>query len=90
MTEPTCHTVTITLPLGQSDDESVWRQAAADKIGVDPSLITEIRLKKHSIDARRAQIKVQLRLDVAINGKLPQNLNITRATQKFQAVPRDW
>ena len=71
MTEPTCHTVTITLLLEQSDDESVWHQAAAEKIGVEPSLITEIRLKKHSIDARRAQIKVQLRLDVAVNGKLP-------------------
>jgi len=71
MIEPTCHTVTITLLLEESDDESVWRQAAAEKIGVEPSLITEIRLKKHSIDARRAQIKVQLRLDVAVNGKLP-------------------
>ncbi len=86
MTEPICHTVTIKLPLEQSDDESVWRQAAADKIGVDLSLITEIRLKKHSIDARRAQIKVQLRLDVAINGKLPPELEFNPSYPK---VPSD-
>lgn len=71
MTEPTYHTVTITLPLEKSDDETVRLQAVADEIGVDPSEISEIRLKKHSIDARRAQIKIQLRLDVSINGKLP-------------------
>ncbi len=77
MTEPSYHTVTIILPLEQSDDESIWRQAAADKIGVDLSWLGEIRLKKHSIDARRAQIKVQLRLDVAINGKLPPEPEFT-------------
>ena len=84
MTEPTCHTVTITLLLEQSDDESVWRQAAAEKIGVEPSLITEIRLKKHSIDARRAQIKVQLRLDVAVNGKLPPE---TECNPSYPKIP---
>jgi len=71
MTESAPQTITITLPLETSDDENEWRRAAAEKLGVEVSEIGEIRLKKHSIDARRAKIKVQLRLEVALGGTLP-------------------
>ncbi|MFL3658165.1 MAG: FAD-binding protein, partial [Opitutales bacterium] len=59
------------LPLEQSDDESLWREEAAKQLEIDAAAIGEIRLKKHSIDARRARIKVQLRLEVSVGGSLP-------------------
>lgn len=71
MTEPICHTINITLPLEMSDDQALWRQQVAKALSIEESEIGELRLKKHSIDARRAQIKIQLRLEVAVNGKLP-------------------
>lgn len=71
MNEPIFHTISLTLPLEQSDDESLWRVEAAKQLEIDVADISEIRLKKHSIDARRARIKVQLRLDIAIGGPLP-------------------
>lgn len=71
MNEPSFHTINLTLPLEQSDDESLWREEAAKQLEIDVADISEIRLKKHSIDARRARIKVQLRLDVSIGGPLP-------------------
>ena len=63
--------VDVILSLERSEDEKAWRKAAAKKLRVMPAAITDIRLQKHSIDARKSQIKVQLRLEVAIGGKLP-------------------
>lgn len=69
MTDNTIQTVSITLPLEQSDDVEAWKSAAANALSV--SKIDDIRLRKHSIDARRAQIKVQLRVEVSVSGELP-------------------
>ncbi len=71
MKEPACQTVSITLPLERSDDRALWRERVAEELDVAEFEIGEIRLKKHSIDARRSQIKIQLRLEVAVNGTLP-------------------
>ncbi len=71
MSDSNRHTVSITLPLEQSDDESLWKSKAAGILSVPVSEIGEVRLRKHSIDARRAQIKVQLRVEVALGGELP-------------------
>lgn len=64
-------TVDIVLPLDQSEDQAAWKMAAAEKLGLAPERIDDARLRKHSIDARHRRIKVQLRLDVSIDGPLP-------------------
>ena len=71
------HTVDIILPLERSEDESEWRKAAADKLGVPVESIADIRLRKHSIDARQKQIKIQLRLEVSLEGPLPPDPELT-------------
>ncbi|MCU0777540.1 MAG: hypothetical protein MUF86_07715, partial [Akkermansiaceae bacterium] len=69
--QPSIETVDIVLPLEHSEDETARRQAAAAKLGVPVSRIGGVKLRKHSIDARHKAIKVQLRLDVALDGPLP-------------------
>jgi uncharacterized FAD-dependent dehydrogenase len=64
-------TVDIVLPLDQSEDETARRLAAALKLGVAAARIGGIKLRKHSIDARQRAVKVQLRLEVALDGPLP-------------------
>ncbi len=71
MSDPRIETVDIILPLASSEDASARLQAAARKLQVPPVRISEIRLRKHSIDARKRQIKIQLRLEVGIDGPLP-------------------
>lgn len=67
----TFKTVDIILPLDRSEDENEWRIAAGEKMGIQPGEISDIRLRKHSIDARQKIIKVQLRLEVSLDGLLP-------------------
>ncbi|GAA5483864.1 NAD(P)/FAD-dependent oxidoreductase [Haloferula sargassicola] len=62
-------TVDVVLPLGASEDADEWRKAAARKLGV--ATVVETRLLKHSIDARQREVKVQLRLEVGVDGPLP-------------------
>lgn len=71
---PSVASVDIVLPLEQSEDEGARRRAAAEKLGVPPENVVETRLRKHSIDARHAAIKVQLRLDVAVGMPLPEEV----------------
>ncbi|MFT4587667.1 MAG: putative FAD-dependent dehydrogenase [Limisphaerales bacterium] len=72
MAAPCIETIDIILPLERSEDESAWRESAAAKLGVEPDRILGLRLRKHSIDARQRQIKVQLRLDVGVDASLPE------------------
>ncbi|NQX02103.1 NAD(P)/FAD-dependent oxidoreductase, partial [bacterium] len=69
--EPLFATVDIVLPLEKSEDETARREAAAVKLGIPVSRIGGVKLRKHSIDARQRAVKVQLRLDVALDGPLP-------------------
>jgi uncharacterized FAD-dependent dehydrogenase len=62
--------VDIILLLEQSEDLSAQKAAVAEKLGVDVSKVAELRLRKHSIDARQRTIKVQLRLEVGIGEAL--------------------
>ncbi len=61
------HTLDIVLPLESSENESARKIAAAKILGVDPSRVRDIRLRKHSIDARQRQVKVQLRIEVSVD-----------------------
>ena len=65
-------TVDVILPLEISEDESAWRSAVADRMKIPAKRITDIRLRKHSIDARQRLIKVQLRLEVGVDEGLPE------------------
>jgi len=72
---PRLETVDIVLPLEQSEDEAAWKAAAAEKLGIAPEEVSQVRLRKHSLDARHRRIKVQLRLDVSIGGPLPEEVS---------------
>ena len=64
--------VDIILPLEVSEKLEKQKRAISRKLKVPPAAITEWRLIKHSIDARKAEIKIQLRLEVALgDAKLP-------------------
>ncbi len=58
--------VDIILPLADSEDRAKQKRALARKLRVPPAAITDWRLVKHSIDARKEEIKIQLRLEVAL------------------------
>ncbi len=75
-------TVDITLPLAASEDPEAWRRAAARRLKVPPRRIADMRLVKHSIDARRRPVKVQLRLEVGLDEPLPEAVAAT-----WQAPP---
>lgn len=63
--------VDIVLPLEQSECAQAQQAAVAEKLGRQVGEIADLRLLKHSIDARQKQIKVQLRLEVGLGVKLP-------------------
>ena len=62
--------VDIILPLDQSEDIEAQKAAVAAKLNTKISQIVELRLRKHSIDARQRKIKVQLRLEVGVDEPL--------------------
>lgn len=64
------HLVDIVLPLALSKEEGEWKKRVALSLQINPNRIMELRIVKHSIDARKAQIKVQLRLEVGVDEKL--------------------
>ncbi len=74
--------VDVILPLEESADEALWRRAAAAKLGVEA--VRDVRLRKHSIDARKGQIKVQLRLEVGVDAALAEEV---LPTPDYPAVP---
>ena len=63
-------TVDIILPLAKGDQIDEQTRAIAKKLRVFPNEITEIRLRKRSIDARKKEIKIQLRFEVGVRQKL--------------------
>jgi len=58
--------IDIVLALEKSEDDAARLKAIARKLRVPPKAISEIRLRKRSIDARKPQIKIQLRFEVAL------------------------
>lgn len=65
-------TVDIELPLDISEDHQARRKAVAKALDIPPARIGGMRLLKHSIDARQKNVKVRLRMDVALGGELPE------------------
>ncbi len=66
--------VDIILPLEQSEDEAARRRAAAKELRVSETRVKDVRLRKHSIDARKRRIVIQLRLEVGIDAGLPPDV----------------
>lgn len=66
-------TCDIVLPYEVSEMVDEWRAAAAAKLEIPLERVLDVRLIKHSIDARQLHIKVQLRLEVGIDTILPPN-----------------
>lgn len=64
--------VDIVLPLHLSEDDMQRKKAVAKYLNVPVSDIYEIRLLKHSIDARQKQIKISLRMEVGMGQALPE------------------
>ena len=85
---PPTETVDIVLPLERSEDEAARRAAAAAKLGVALARIGATRLRKHSIDARQSSVKVQLRLEVSLDGALPEEAAPTWGAPALAAHPR--
>jgi uncharacterized FAD-dependent dehydrogenase len=65
-------TIDIVLPLDASEDTAARTRAAARELGVAADRIGGLRLRKHSIDARRHPVRVRLRLEVAVDGPLAE------------------
>lgn len=85
---PNIETVDIVLPLEISEVDAARRKAAARKLGVPVSRIGGVVLRKHSIDARQRNIKVQLRLDVALDGPPPEDIKPTWSAPPLPSEPR--
>lgn len=66
------HTLDIVLPLGLSESGDARKGEVARVLGVSPERVRGVRLRKHSIDARQREVKVQLRLEVAVDEDLPE------------------
>lgn len=64
--------VDINLSLEKSEDEVAIKKAISRKLRLHPERIQAMRLIKHSIDARRSDIRIQLRMEVGINCELPE------------------
>lgn len=86
MSNPQFHTVDIVLPLEQSEVLELWKKKAARKLRLHPKSIQDIRLKKHSIDARKTPVKIQLRLEVSTEGPLPEEPQLEA---NYPTVPRE-
>ena len=71
------HKIDVTLPLEESHQKTRWKEEVAKKLKTDESRIADIRLLKRSIDARRKQIKVQLRLEASVGESLPPEREYT-------------
>ncbi len=86
--EPLLETVDVVLPLEKSEDDEARRKAVAVKLGIPFARIGGIKLRKHSIDARQRAVKVQLRLDVALDGPLPPDEPVHWTAPALAAVAR--
>lgn len=81
-------TVDVILPLALSEDETAQRKAVGRKLKIHPKRISTLRLRKHSLDARKPDIKVQLRFEVGIDAPLPVEPSITYSAPSVPATAK--
>ncbi len=80
---PKAISVDVVIALEQSEDPKAHIEAIAKKLGIDSKRIQTLRLRKHSIDARQRQIKVQLRFDVGVDQALAENKILQPSSSKL-------
>jgi hypothetical protein len=80
--------VDVTLPLALSEDAVAQRKAVGRRLRVHPARLATLRLIKHSIDARQAEIKVKLRFEVGLDEALPEELPLRLHLQAVAASAR--
>ena len=82
--------VDIVVSLEQRQDEAVWRRLAARRLKCHPRRIREMRLRKESIDARKAPVRFQLRLEVGVEEELvplaPVSYNVPKVGKNAEEV----
>jgi len=62
----------LVLDYSLADDEAARRQYAAEKLGIETSQITHIRIKKRSLDARGKDVKFRLQAEIYIDESAPE------------------
>ena len=62
----------LVLDYSLADDEGARRQFAAEKLEIDVSRITHIRIKKRSLDARGKDVKFRLQAEIYIDESAPE------------------
>ena len=65
----------LVLEYSLADDETARRTFAAEKLGIDISRITHIRVKKRSLDARSKEIKFRLQAEIYVDEIAPEPEN---------------
>ena len=80
--------VDIKLPVEQSEDNESLRKRAGRALRIHPKKIGEIRVLKHSIDARKSQIMAALRLEVSVGGPLPPEPEYARSYPKVASATK--
>jgi len=78
--------VDIILSLEKSEDDEARKKAVSRKLRVKPERIQQMRLIKHSIDARKADIRIQLRIEVGVDRVLPE---YEAPEPSYDALPQD-
>lgn len=87
--QPDPVSVDVILPLEKSEDETAQLKAVARKLRVHPARIKELRLVKHSLDARKPEIKVQLRFEVGVDEPLPTGPEISVRLPRLKQNSRE-
>lgn len=65
--------VDIVVSVEKRADESSWLRPIARKLKCHPKQISEVRLIKESIDARKSPVRIQMRLQVGVGESLPDD-----------------
>ncbi len=71
--------VEVILPLASADDAAIQARAVARKLDVSPERIRSVRVRKRSIDARKREIRIHLRVEVGLDQPLPEEALPTTA-----------
>ena len=74
--------VELVLSPAEAGEEELWAKRVARKLRVKPERVTEVRLVKRSLDARKHPVKFRLRLEAGIDEPLPPEDRLQWAAPK--------
>ncbi len=79
--------VTLVLTPKQAADPAAYTVLAARRAGVSDRDVALVRVVKRSVDARQRQVKVNLTLELYVDGE-PQPAPVHSTTPRWRAVRR--